>query len=279
MAYFVKEIQMTSIYASIVLYKHNFEDISITLNCLLESEYVKKIILVDNDLSDWAENLNHEKVIYLKSEGNFGFGYGHNLAIQSHAFESDFYLVCNPDIKFEQSEFSKLVQFAENRSEGLFLPKIIYSDGKNQFGARLLPSPLNLFARRFSKKMAIKQDKQYLLQDFEIDKPIFAPYLSGCFMFFKSEVLLALNGFDEQYFMYMEDVDLSRRCASEFGTVYYPHSVITHFHERASHNNKILLKAHIKSAFQYFNKWGWIYDSEKNRLNRECLEQFLKNKF
>ena len=74
--------------------------------------------------------------------------------------------------------------------------------------------------------------------------------------------------------MYMEDVDLSRRCASKFGNVYYPLAKVTHLHERASHKNINLLKAHLKSAFQYFNKWGWFYDSERNILNRNCLKQF-----
>mgnify|MGYP000101886375 CR=1 FL=1 len=107
-----------------------------------------------------------------------------------------------------------------------------------------------------------------------IVEPVFAPYLSGCFMFFRSEALLALGGFDERFFMYMEDVDLSRRCASKFGNVYYPLAKVTHLHERASHKNINLLKAHLKSTFQYFNKWGWFYDSERNILNRNCLKQF-----
>ena len=67
-------------------------------NC---ANYVQKIILVDNDESDWASTFEHKKVIYLKSEGNFGFGYGHNLAIKKYASESKFFLVCNPDIFFE----------------------------------------------------------------------------------------------------------------------------------------------------------------------------------
>ncbi|MFH4242829.1 glycosyltransferase family 2 protein, partial [Acinetobacter baumannii] len=86
---------------------------------------------------------------------------------------SDFFLICNPDIMFEESEFDNLVKFASQRNEGLFLPKIVYSNGENQFGARLLPTPLNLFARRFSKKMAGSLDQKYLLKSFSIEKPIF----------------------------------------------------------------------------------------------------------
>ncbi|HGH3605386.1 glycosyltransferase [Acinetobacter baumannii] len=265
---------MINIVSSIVIYKHKYAELKDTLNCLIASNHIQKIILVDNDESDWASTFKHEKVIYLKSQANFGFGYGHNQAISKYAEDSDFFLICNPDIMFEESEFDNLVKFASQRNEGLFLPKIVYSNGENQFGARLLPTPLNLFARRFSKKMAGSLDQKYLLKSFSIEKPIFAPYLSGCFMLFRSELLLKLNGFDERFFMYMEDVDLSRRCAERFGNVYYPYAQVVHVHEQASYKNKLLLKAHLKSAIQYFNKWGWVYDVSRSKLNKKCLNQF-----
>jgi len=269
-----KEKKLNKVIASIVLYKHSYNDISVTLNCLLESDYIKKIILVDNDFSDWANTFKHEKLLYVKSEGNFGFGYGHNFAIQRYASESDLFLICNPDIRFEQSAFNQLAEFALQREEGLFLPKIIFEDNENQFGARLLPTPLNLFARRFSKQLASKLDENYLLKSISLDKPVFVPYLSGCFMLFNSEKLLRLEGFDERFFMYMEDIDLSRRCAELFGNVYYPLVEITHAHEQASYKNTKLLKAHLKSAIQYFNKWGWCYDISRRKLNKKCLKQF-----
>lgn len=258
--------------ASIVLYKHTYDDLKDTLNSLSNSNTVEKIILVDNDHSDWAKTYKNEKVTYLKSDGNFGFGYGHNFAIKKYAAESTLFLVCNPDIRFEQEEFEGLVEYALKRKESLFLPKILYPNGENQFGARLLPTPMNLFSRRFSQKLATQLDKKYLLQNFQIEKPVFVPYLSGCFMLFKSEALLALNGFDERYFMYMEDIDLSRRCAEKFGALYCPQFFITHMHEKASYKSGLLLKAHLHSAFLYFNKWGWFYDSKRKILNEKCLE-------
>ena len=265
------------IIASIVLYKHTYDDLKDTLDSLCACEVIEKVILVDNDESDWASQLNHPKVIYEKSAGNFGFGYGHNFAIQRYASESDLFLICNPDIRFEQSAFNQLAEFALQREEGLFLPKIIFEDNENQFGARLLPTPLNLFARRFSKQLASKLDENYLLKSISLDIPIFVPYLSGCFMLFNSEKLLRLKGFDERFFMYMEDIDLSRRCAELFGNVYYPLVEITHAHEQASYKNTKLLRAHLKSAIQYFNKWGWFYDVGRSKLNKKCLEQFDKN--
>ncbi len=258
--------------ASVVIYKHSYEEISVTLNSLFQSNSVDKVILVDNDTSDWASKLEHEKVVYIKSKGNFGFGYGHNLAIKKYASKSNFFLICNPDVSFEDEEFEKLINFSVKRKEGLFLPKIIYPSGFNQFGARLLPTPLNLFARRFSPKLANRLDQDYLLKSLALDRYAFVPNLSGCFMLFKSSALLALEGFDERFFMYLEDVDLSRRCAEKFGTIYYPLANIVHKHEQASYKNHKLLKAHLKSAIQYFNKWGWFIDTNRSKLNAKCLD-------
>ena len=264
---------MVSVIASIVLYKHSYLDLKPTLDSLLATPSLSKVILVDNDESTWAKSFSHSKVVYVKSEGNFGFGYGHNYAIKRFAQDADFFLVCNPDISFDMRQFEQLIEFAASRPEGLFLPRIVYANGENQYGARLLPSPLNLFARRFSPKYAETLDHSFLLKDFNLSKAIFAPYLHGCFMLFRSEALIALGGFDERFFMYMEDVDISRRCADNFGNVYYPFVQVVHAHEQGSYKNPILLKAHLKSAWQYFWKWGWCYDSGRRRMNSRCFEQ------
>ncbi|MDU6157355.1 glycosyltransferase [Acinetobacter pittii] len=262
--------------ASIVLYKHSYAELKATLDSLFATPSIEKVILVDNHSSNWAATFQHPKVVYEKSEGNFGFGYGHNVAIRKYAPKSDYFLICNPDIYFDAEQFAQLLDFAQSRPEGLFLPKIVYDTGEDQHGARLIPTPLNLFARRFSPSFAKKLDQQYLLKDYSLNQPYFVPYLSGCFMLFDAAKLLAINGFDERFFMYMEDVDISRRCAEQFGAMYYPLAQVVHVHEQASYKNKQLLKAHLKSAIQYFNKWGWIYDMGRSRLNAKCLNQFSK---
>ncbi len=260
--------------ASIVLFKHTHIDLKPTIDSLLSSPSIEKIILVDNGGCNWASNNIHEKIIYLKTSGNFGFGYGHNLAIKKYALLCDLFLICNPDISFKVESFEELINFSLKNVAGLYLPKIIYPNGMNQFGARLLPAPLNLFARRFSKKLANNLDKKYLLKKFQLSSPCFVPNLSGCFMLFKSSCLLELNGFDERFFMYMEDIDLSRRCAEKFGNIYYPFCSIIHRHEQGSYKNIKLFWTHLHSVILYFNKWGWIWDKRKNKLNEKCLNNF-----
>ncbi len=254
-------------YASIVLYQHNYEDIKKTLDSLMQAHCLKKIILVDNGGCVWANNLNCEKIVYIQSPKNGGFGYGHNLAINQYAKESEFFLICNPDVYFDANQLEELYDVAKNRTEGLFSPRILYPNNQNQYGQRLLPTPLNLFARRFSPKLATKLDETYLLKHKIFNKPTNIPVCSGCFMLFRSSALLELRGFDERFFMYMEDIDLSRRCFEKFGNCFVPSAIIYHRHEQGSYKNPLLLKYHIQSAIKYFNKWGWIFDKRRSILN------------
>lgn len=259
-------------FSSLALYQHTLADIQATLDSLLNTDIIKKIILVDNGGCDWANHLNNSKITYIKANRNGGFGFGHNLAIHKFAHLSDYFLICNPDISFDAQELIKLYDAAKQSQAGLFSPKIVYPDGRNQFGQRLLPTPLNLFARRFLPIfISDKLDDRYLLKASRIVKPTAVPNVSGSFMLFKSHCLRDLGGFDERYFMYMEDIDLSRRCAVKFGVLYVPSACVIHEHQQASYKNKALLKAHIVSAIKYFNKWGWIKDRGRISLNRKTL--------
>lgn len=258
--------------SSIVIYQHKITDIQATLESLLSVDIIKKIILIDNGNCDWASKLKDPRISYIKASHNGGFGFGHNLAIQKYGHLSDYFLICNPDISFDAQELIKLYDAAKQSQAGLFSPKIVYPDGRNQFGQRLLPTPLNLFARRFLPIfISDKLDDRYLLKASRIVKPTAVPNVSGSFMLFKSHCLRDLGGFDERYFMYMEDIDLSRRCAVKFGVLYVPSACVIHEHQQASYKNKALLKAHIVSAIKYFNKWGWIKDRGRISLNRKTL--------
>jgi GT2 family glycosyltransferase len=73
--------------------------------------------------------------------------------------------------------------------------------------------------------------------------------------------------------MYMEDIDLVRRIHVHFKTIYYPFCSIIHKHGKGSYNNKKLLKYHLSSSIQYFNKWGWLFDEQRRKINDKILSQ------
>ena len=158
------------------------------------------------------------------------------------------------------------------------MPKVLYPNGELQYLCKLLPTPMDLFGRRFLPFKGIKQkrDARFELHASGYDKTMEVPSLSGCFMFMRVEVLRKVGMFDERFFMYAEDLDLCRRIGEVSKTMYYPGVTIYHAYGKGSYKNKKLLKYHICSVIKYFNKWGWIWDGKRNRINRRILGSIVK---
>jgi GT2 family glycosyltransferase len=92
-------------------------------------------------------------------------------------------------------------------------------------------------------------------------------------MFLRTEALKTVGKFDEQFFMYPEDIDLTRRIHEKFRTVFYPSTVVTHYHTQGSYFSVKLLLIHIVNMIKYFNKWGWFFDKNRRDTNKKVLQQ------
>lgn len=98
-------------------------------------------------------------------------------------------------------------------------------------------------------------------------------------MLISQQALIETGGFDERFFLYLEDVDLSRRVSGlGLDVLYCPDSTVVHESQRRSYQDVKFLLYHIVSAVRYFNKWGWFFDPERDELNNKCLSQFICNK-
>ena len=86
-------------------------------------------------------------------------------------------------------------------------------------------------------------------------------------MLLRRESFERVGGFDERFFMYFEDLDLTRRIHELYRTVYYPDVTIVHRHEKGSYKSLRLLYCGLESAVRYFNKWGWVSDRDRSRIN------------
>lgn len=236
-----------------------------------------KLYLIDNSPTDAARQFaDNERIVYVFNNKNLGFGAGHNLAIKrSMKDDSDYHIVLNPDVYFEESSIKTLFDFMEANSEvGLCMPKVLYPDGRLQPLCKLLPSPRTLILRRFLfflHKLLAEQNYYYELQFSGYNKVMDVPFLSGCFMFLRTDVLKDVGLFDESIFLYTEDVDLSRRIHKKYRTVFYPEVTIYHYHQRGSYKSTTLLMHNIRSAIKYFNKWGWLFDKERDLINQKAL--------
>jgi len=266
------------IIASLVLYKHVYKDVEKTLFALLNEESIDKVCIVDNgNHCDWVKDLAHPKIEFIPLAKNRGFGSGHNAVFNQYRKRCEYVLICNPDISFTRGQVDELYHYCQRRQCGLAIPKVVYPDGSLQHGCKLLPTPWQLFMRRFGASFSRGMNHSYELQQANYNTGFFAPSLSGCFMLISSEALNAIGGFDERYFLYMEDVDLSRRvCTTNLPVEYCPSSTVVHESQRRSYRDFTFLLYHITSAIKYFNKWGWLIDKEREALNSRCLSALPK---
>ena len=266
--------------ASIVIYHTPVGEISRLLDCVIQSN-IDILYLIDNSSNDSLRVFSSisPKVIYIYSD-NLGFGHGHNIGIvKSIEASADYHVVINPDVYWNEPMIEELREFMDRHLEcGLVMPKILYPNGNIQYLCKLLPTPLDLFGRRFFPKgIQKRRDARFELHDSGYDKVMEVPSLSGCFMFMRVEILRKVGGFDERYFMYAEDLDLCRRIGEVSKTMYYPKVSIYHEYGKGSYKNRKLLKYHICSVIKYFNKWGWIFDNRRKRTNSKCLMWLEKN--
>lgn len=262
--------------ASIVVYKTQELELQTVVDCALDST-IDTIYIVDNspsnELQKLIESYQSDRLVYIFGQGNIGYGAAHNIAIdKSLELGSDYHIILNSDIIFEAGTIETLSKFMDKHPDiGSVMPNVVYPDRKLQRLCKLLPTPFDIFARRvFPKSWVARRNRRFEMHFMGYDKIWNCPYLSGCFMFLRNSVLRQIGGFDDRFFMYFEDTDLIRRMYRVSKTVFYPYVTITHAHKAEHRTNKTLLKISIESAIKYFNKYGWLFDRERRKFNKEA---------
>ncbi|MCS4166238.1 glycosyltransferase [Sphingobacterium sp. BIGb0116] len=265
---------------SIVLYNTPKQDIE---NIFSSLEYVKslyKLYVIDNSPKDLLRNYFIDKphIIYRHNPSNPGFGASHNIALEISIKESvDFHFVINPDVYFKDDVITRMVKYMVDHTDvGMMMPEILNLDGSIQSLPKLLPSPLSIILRKLQKPKFIynKFIDNYELRSVEKNVIYNAPILSGCFTLFRVSALKDIGLYDDNFFMYFEDWDISRRMHRKYKTVYFPKVSIFHGYESGANKSSRLFKIFLKSAKFYFNKWGWIFDRERVEVNKNTLNQF-----
>ena len=263
---------------SIVLYHPKWEQEVLPLvRELLRVKNLRKIYLLDNSeekgtppsLPSMEDTKG--KMRYMFNGANLGYGKAHNIALRESAYQkTEMHLVMNSDIRVKAEDIDAMHDWMMvNPLVGQLMPKVVNPDGSQQYLAKRLPSPMDVFGRRFLPEwMIVRRNRRYELRDLDLMRPVNAPYLSGCFMMLRTEAAVEAGLFDERFFMYPEDIDLTRRIHRNWLTLYYPQWTITHAHARSSYNNKHMLRIHIQNMCLYFNKWGWLFDRERRLFNQ-----------
>jgi GT2 family glycosyltransferase len=274
---------MYDIVCSLVIYKNDRKQLLDAIGSFLNTELKVRLILIDNSPTDALKDIiSDSRAEYIHNPSNPGYGSTHNIAIRNYSCKTKYHLILNPDIYYAKGVLEDIIRFMDSDENlGLVMPKVLYPDGKIQYLAKLIPSPFVFFARRFLPLATLKKQisEKFELQFSGYDTIMEAPYLSGCFMVFRTEALIKINGFDENIFMHMEDLDITRRCYDAgFKTVFYPKQIVYHDHLFKSFLTIANLKMYFTSAFYYYNKWGWFFDKKRRVINKKTINNIKSNK-
>lgn len=218
--------------ASIVLYNTPRSQVNAVLDSVMGAGCVGTLYVIDNSPNDrWRVLERQYPAIRCIHSENLGYGAEHNLAMRKAGEEgSKYHAVLNPDLKFDADVIRTLRDFMEEHDDiGHVMPKIVNQEGEVQYLCKLVPSSFDLIFRRFLPgRLSDKSTYRFQLKFADYDRVMDVPYLSSCFMFFRMEAVKKVGGFDERFFMYPEDIDITRRIHRFYRTVYYPKVSVHH---------------------------------------------------
>lgn len=226
-----------------------------------------EIILIDNNPSDGLMDVlkPYDGLIYLPQERNIGFGGGMNKGIEKA--KGRYVLVFNPDIIVQPGSLEAMVEYMDTHPDvGICGPKLMNPDGTLQYSCYRQPQLLMPVYRRTpvgKLPFAKKKVADYLMTEVNHEEEMHVDSLIGAALFARAELLEELKGFDERFFLYYEDNDLCRRTwLLGKRVVYYPKSVMIHYHRRATADGGFLRQIRnkmtwiqIHSAIKYFLKY------------------------
>lgn len=266
--------------ASIVTYKTEREMLDRVMGSVLATPAVERLFISDNSPQPYPQGaFTDPRVEYVFNNANLGYGSGHNVAIRkAMAAGARYHAVINPDIFFEPGALEALLAFMEdNPRVGQAMPKVLYPDGSLQYLCKMLPTPLDLFVRRFwpDRQAVARHDARFELHASGYDRVMDIPYLSGSFMFLRLAALEDSGLFDENIFLHLEDLDLTRRIGQAgWRTVFFPGARVYHEFQKGSHTSFKIMLITIRSAIYYFNKHGWLFDKQRREVNRRLFDTY-----
>ncbi len=226
-----------------------------------------QVIIVDNgsseDYSSRLQEMDFGDLDYLlfKLPENIGFGAGHNHAVSERV--ENYHLVLNPDVELASDALvTAVTALREDERRVLVSPHSLGGDGEQEFLCKRYPSVFVLFLRAFfpglGRRFFADRLQCYEMSDVcKGEANLEVPLASGCFMLMRGDQFVEAGGFDEQYFLYFEDFDLSMRLG-KFGRLMYVPSVrIVHHGGYAASKGWKHLKMFASSGFRFFCQHGW----------------------
>lgn len=214
---------------------------------LIEIKKIKKIIITIN-IPEKLEFLENNKIDIIKNIYPKGFGENHNAAFKY--CKTDYFCVLNPDIKLIKNPFNELLKNISNSSP-LVSPTIVNKEYEVEDNARYFPTPLSILKKLFFDDKGVYKSRNFLP-----DNKIYPEWIAGMFMLFTKKIFKKLNGFDESFFLYYEDVDICCRLKKlKKNMIVIKKIKIIHDARRSSRKNLKYFLIHLYSMVLFFYKY------------------------
>ena len=242
---------------SIIILNYNTKELTRNcINSILDHSDNYEIIIVDNNSGDdsvnYLENIFKDSISIIRNNKNLGFAAANNIG--SKQASGDILLFLNSDTIVKENIFASIVKtFDDNERIGIVSPKIILSDGSlqdNSFGQ--YPTILNTI---LSKLLSRKNVNNKIKDNNKIKAIKNVNWVSGCCLFIRKNLFEQVNGFDANFFLYFEDVDLCKRVFNlDYMICIDNNSEIMHLGGKSIKKNSTRKKHYYKSQDYYFKK-------------------------
>lgn len=252
---------------SIVLYNNNLEKIDNLIDNFFQATkdientqiYLINNSNTNNKITKHINELQKQNscISAIIPERNVGFGAGHNRVLP--LLDSDYHFIINPDIIIpDEKELDSMIEFLEdNLDYGMLAPLIKYPNGKVQHLLKRQSNVWDMFLRFIKLPIFKKRQANFICLPDGYTYIHHAENVPGSFLMIRTKIFKKINGFDEKYFLYMEDSDLTMKVNQISSTVFFPDAYVYHEWQRDNQKSVKGIIQMLKSMKIYFDKWGW----------------------
>jgi GT2 family glycosyltransferase len=238
---------------AVVVSHNNGPDIAELLACEPLRRAFDRVIVVDNGSADDTPQLAANLGAVVLRRNNRGFAAAINVG--AAAVRGTAFAVLNPDVAFASADVAeRLERHLESPAVGMAAPALELPSGALQDSAREIPSPVDLYRRRFHSQRPDRVSSQ---------RPVVVAWVVAACMVIRREAFEAVRGFDERYFLYFEDVDFAVRLRrAGYAVVYDPTVRVQHAHAAASAGPVAswATRQHLRSAATFYSSHsGYLF--------------------
>ena len=231
-----------------------------------------EVIVVDNDSTDEKisaqDFVDYDFVEFVQSTKNLGFGAANNLAAQKA--NGEYLLLLNPDTVIVDNSLVRMFSFHCSHPEIAAMTCLLYQENGKDLQSH--------FFGRFQSLLGLTL-RHYNYQKADLDEEFFyADIVTGGCLMIRKKLFEQIDGFDEKFFMYLEDDDLCKRLVNlGYKNAVYTKAKIIHLEGKSAKNRKVKKKYYYKSQNYYWQKHNGLIATAIMKIMRWPLKVIEEN--